>query len=218
MIVHLEPFWENKRTNLPEMEVALDPQTLRIASHMGILLDTLSPQQLDWEALSAKENTIIAYIQTLRAAGKRDLIPVYASRLSKGAYVATMSRVLQDITDEKEQRETLNLLEQYRLDVVFILNEQLGYMLNQHLANDLGKKEKPLKMLESSREPHHPEQRIANGFLPEHQTEDDRAIVASLRWFIMIEGQWNKTFGNLSLALRKALSECYPTSGILECC
>ncbi|KAI5370733.1 hypothetical protein Slin15195_G016060 [Septoria linicola] len=205
MIVHLEPFWEDKGSNLPEMEVALDPQTLRIASHMGILLDTLSPQQLDWEALSAKENTIIAYIQTLRAAGKRDLIPVYASRLSKGAYVATMSRVLQDITDEKEQRETLNLLKQYRLDVVFILNEQLGYMLNQHLANDLGKKDRPLRMLEPSREPHHPEQRIANGFLPQYHSEDDHAIVASLRWFNIIEGQWNKTFGNLSLALRKAL-------------
>ncbi|CAK1354823.1 Nucleoporin NUP84 [Cercospora beticola] len=205
MIVHLEPFWEDKSSNQPEMEVALDPQTLRIASHMGILLDTLSPQQLDWEALSAKENTIVAYIQTLRSAGKRDLIPVYASRLSKGAYVATMSRVLQDIAEEKEQRGTLNLLEQYGLDVIFILNEQLGYMLDQHLANDLGKREKPLKMLEASKEPHHPNQRIINGFVPEYHTEDDRAIAASLRWFNIIDGHWDKTFGNLSLALRKAL-------------
>ncbi|KAF2209329.1 hypothetical protein CERZMDRAFT_114011 [Cercospora zeae-maydis SCOH1-5] len=205
VVVHLEPFWDDKSSNQPEMEVALDPQTLRIASHMGILLDTLSPQQLDWEALSAKENTIVAYIQTLRSAGKRDLIPVYASRLSKGAYVATMSRVLEDIVEEKEQRETLNLLKQYGLDVVFILNEQLGYTLDQHLANDLGKREKPLKMLEASKEPHHPNQRIIHGFVPEHHTEDDRAIAASLRWFNIIDGHWDRTFGNLSLALRKAL-------------
>ena len=209
MIVHLEPFWDDKQSNQPEMEVAVDPQTLRIAAHMGILLDTLSPQKLDWEAQAAKENTIVAYIQTLRAAGKRDLIPVYASRLTKGAYVATMSRVLQDITDAKEQQETLGLLKQYRLDVIFILNEQLGYMLDQHLANDLGNKEKPLKMLEASREAHHPSQRIANDFLPEQATEDDRAIVASLRWFNMIDGQWEKTFGNLSLALRKALGKSF---------
>lgn len=207
MIVHLEPFWDDKRSNQPEMEVALDLQTLRIVVHMGIILDTLSPQKLDWEAQSAKENTIVAYIQALRAAGKRDLIPVYASRLSKGAYVATMSRVLQDITDEREQQETLGLLKQYGLDVVFILNEQLGYMLDQYMANDLGRMEKPLKMLETSQEAHHPSQRIASDFVPEHSIEDDRAIVASLRWFNIIDGQWEKTFGNLSLALRKALSK-----------
>lgn len=207
MIVHLEPFWSDKSQNQPEEEVALDPQALRITTHMSILLDKLAPPQLTKEEDYARENVTIAYIQTLRAAGKRDLIPLYAAQLSKGAYIQAMSHVMQDITDAKEQTETLSLLDQYKLDVVFILNEQLGYVLDAHLAKDLHGTERPLQLLEPSKEQYHPAQRISNSFLPEYETEGDVAVVASLRWFNMIPGQWKDTFGNLSLALRKCLGE-----------
>ncbi|KXT02713.1 hypothetical protein AC578_5450 [Pseudocercospora eumusae] len=204
MIAHLEPFWENASQNEPEEAIGLNPHTLRIAAHMGILLDILSPQDLQGDEAIAKMNVVVAYIQTLRAAGKRDLIPVYASRLSMGAYVMVMSHVLEDITEPKEQDETLQLLRQYDLDVVFILNEQLGYVLDKLLTKNL-KSEKPVNMLKPSDDAKHPGQRISEEFLADEHPEEDSKVLASLKWFDIVEGLWERTFYSLSLALRKAL-------------
>ncbi|EME88274.1 uncharacterized protein MYCFIDRAFT_55271 [Pseudocercospora fijiensis CIRAD86] len=204
MIAHLEPFWENASQNEPEEAIGLNPHTLRIAAHMGILLDILAPQDLQGDEAIAKMNVIVAYIQTLRAAGKRDLIPVYASRLSMGAYVMVMSHVLEDITTPREQDETLKLLRQYNLDVVFILNEQLGYVLDKLLTKNL-KAEKPVNMLKPSDDAKHPGQHISEEFLADEHPEEDSKVIASLKWFDIVEGLWERTFYSLSLALRKAL-------------
>jgi nuclear pore complex protein Nup107 len=207
VIARLQPFWRDGSQNQPEEEIALDTQALRIATHMSILLDTLSPPNLRDLELHAAENVTIAYIQTLRAAGKRDLIPVYASRLSQGAYVSAMGHVMQDITNEKEQGDMLSLLKQYNLNVVLILNTQLGLVLDACLANDVKQDEKPLNIVEGSHEGYHPSQRVRQGFVPQSPSEEDVSIVASLRWYNILEGQWEHAFGSLALALRKALSK-----------
>jgi nuclear pore complex protein Nup107 len=202
IFVPLGQFWEGSGT-LPEEEVALNPRTLRIANHMAIFLRVISGETLDGDARDAEENVAVAYIQTLRAAGKRDLIPLYASRLTPARATITMGRVLQDVTDHKEQQEILRLLEQYKLDNVQIINEQLRFMLERNIGEPI---ETPLKMLEYNTTPiTYPGQCIANGFYPVEPQDEDDAVVRSLRWFVIIDKHWEETFSALSLALRKCL-------------
>lgn len=202
MIVPLEQFWTGK-ANMPEGDVAMDPRALRVANHMAILLRVLSEATLDSDARDAEENVTVAYIQTLRAAGKRDLIPLYASRLNSARATLTMSYVLQDVSDYTEQEELLKLLVQYRLDDVQIINVQLRFVLEQKVGEGV---ETPLRMLEYNSTPiTYPGQCIVDGFYSVDLTEEDDAVVRSLRWFTIIEGHWKETFSALSLALRKCL-------------
>lgn len=190
--------------NVPEGEVAMDPQALRIATHMAVLLRVLSEEQMDDDTRDAEENVLVAYIQVLRLARKRDLVPLYASRLTTARSTVTMSQVLQDVTDMSEQEELLKLLVQYRLDSVKIVNEQLRFVIEQNLGDGI---EAPLRMLEYNTTPiTYPGQCIVNGFYNGDSTEQDEAVVRSLRWFWIIEGHWEETFAALSLALRKCLS------------
>lgn len=202
MIVPLNKFWTGGG-NLPEQEVATDPRALRVANHMAILLRVLGEEQLDGDTRDAEENVIVAYIQTLRAARKRDLIPLYASRLSHARATLTMSYVLQDVSDYSEQEELLKLLAQYQLDNVQIINVQLRFVLEQNVGDGV---EMPIRMLEYNTTPiTYPGQCIVDGFYAVEPTEEDDAVVRSLRWFTMLEGHWAETFSALSLALRKCL-------------
>jgi nuclear pore complex protein Nup107 len=80
-------------------------------------------------------------------------------------------------------------------------------VLDACLANDVKQDEKPLNIVEGSHEGYHPSQRVRQGFVPQSPSEEDVSIVASLRWYNILEGQWEHAFGSLALALRKALSK-----------
>lgn len=217
MILDLKPFWEEDR-NQPEAEVALSSQTLRIATHMGIMIRLLAGERAKKEnhEREAEENVYVAYIQELRAAGKRELIPLYVSRLHASRYIITMAEILGDITSSTEQNMMLKLMRQYELDIIKIINEQLAFLMNSHMATTL---EPDVRRSARIFEPaddatFYPGQRIIHGFFSEVLQEGDEAIVRSLRWFSLVEGYWQDTFSALSFALRKCLgrfaSTCRP--------
>jgi nuclear pore complex protein Nup107 len=114
-----------------------------------------------------------------------------------------VSQVLQDVTDHDEQVELLRLLEQYQLDNVSIVNEQLQYALDRNIGEAI---DTPLKMLEYNTSPvTYPGQCIVPGFFSHDPAKEDEAVVRSLRWFTIIEGHWADLFSALSLAMRKCL-------------
>ena len=206
MIVRMKPFWSHDG-NLPEAEIVLDPQALRIVVHINIILNVLRNEPRKEEARDAEENVLVAYIQSLRAAGKRLLIPIYASRLSVGRWVVTTSEVMQDITDVKEQEETMKLLVHYGGDIILVLNEQMSYALNNALSYQK-QLNRPLRMLETLKDTKfYPGQRIMAGFLPETTSKEDDSVVSSLQWYNLLSGHWTETFQALSLTLRKCLGE-----------
>ena len=219
MILDLQPFWQEK-SNQPEEEVALDPQTLRIATHMGIMIRQLAGEMAKKEnkEREAEENVYVAYIQALRAAGKRELIPLYVSKLHASRYIVTMAEILEDITSEKEQDVMLRLMRQYELDIIRILNEHSQFLMDRYMATTLEPHaRRPAKILEKVNDNLlYPGQRIIHGFFPEVPTEGDEAIVRSLRWFSLVEGYWQDTFAALSFALRKCLGMFRPTNCVMS--
>lgn len=192
-----------------EVEVALDPQTLRIAAHMSIIHRILSPEYLEGDELREDENVLVAYIQALRTAGKRTLIPTYASKLSKERYISVLGRVLQDVTAPQEQIHMVRMLQDADLDVIAILQEQLAWVMDTSFDGEYA--EKPLSILEPTKvSTLHPGQKINVDFLPAEVTTDDEAIVRSLQWFRLLRGGWDVTFKALTLALRRCLGVSVP--------
>ncbi|KAK3691115.1 Nucleoporin nup84 [Vermiconidia calcicola] len=192
---------------LPETEVALDPRALRIATHMSIVHRILSPEYLaglDGDELHEDENVLVAYIQALRAAGKRDLIIIYASKLRREQYIFVLGQMLQDITDSNERTRILSLMQKADLDVVSILNEQLKWVVSHSLGGEYVRQ--PLRILEDTEETKlHPGQRIDVEFLPNEILPEDEAVVRCLQWFQQLQGEWKITFDALALALRRCL-------------
>lgn len=192
--------------SLPELEVALDHQTLRIVAHMAILYGILNPEQLEGDELYEDENVLVSYIQLLRAAGKRDSIPVYASRLRGERCISVLSQTLEDISETREQREYLEFIKDTNIDTVSVMDNHLQRVLRNSL-NDQTRRP-PMRILERTTNTRlYPGQRIRNGFLPEQASEEDEAIVRSLSWFQLAYGGWKTTFQAMSLALRKCLGK-----------
>lgn len=202
--------------SLPEMEVALDQQTLRIVTHMSILYGVFNPDQLQGEELFEDENVLVSYIQLLRLEGKRDSIPVYASRLQQERCISVLSQTLEDITDTREQREYLEIIDDAHLDRIAVMTQHLDRVMKKFLDEKTTKHDH-LRILEPSQNTRlYPGKQIRNGFLPEVTDHDDMAIVRSLSWFQLAQGGWKVTFDALAFALRKCLGKFYTTQTILE--
>ena len=192
--------------SFPELEVALNPQTLRIAAHMSIMFSILNPGHLQGDELSEDENVLVAYVQALREAGKRDIVPLYASRLQRDRYVTALSRSLQDVTSEKEQKDYLSIIREFDLDIVAIMTEHLNVVMAKPIRGESAGG--PLRILERTEETKlHPGRTIMVNFLPEGYSQEDKAVVNSLSWFQLIPGGWKVTFEALSLAVRKCLGK-----------
>lgn len=192
-----------------EREVALDPRTLRMAAHISIIWRVLTREPLEGDDLLEDDNIVVGYIQALRMAGKRDLIPMYASRLQESRYTLVLGRVLQDISEGEEQTRMLKLLQDYNLDVVAILSEHLDIALQASFAN-MGEIKTSIRILERTTETKlHPGQRIIAGSLPDEVTQADEALVTALQWFQLYHGHWDVTFTALTEALTRALCKSH---------
>jgi nuclear pore complex protein Nup107 len=193
---------------LAEAAVALDKQTLRIVAHMYLVLTSIDKEPQPEEYIDAEENVLIAYIQALRAAGKRDHTVLYASRLREGRAVIAMARVFEDISNAREQQEMLGLMKEYELDSVEVLDELLARLLATTLRPQ-DNADKPLTILEDCEAGRlYPGRRIIDGFLDEGMDEEDVKILRTLQWFQLLPGHWALTFRALAKVLVGCLREC----------
>lgn len=190
-----------------EREVALNANTLRMAAHMSIIYRVLLRQPLEGDDVLEDDNILVAYIQALRMAGKRDLIPMYASRLQEDRHILVLGRVLSDISEGEEQNRMLKMLQHYGLDVIQILTEHLNIAFENSFA-DSNPNTKPLRVLEQTAETKlHPGQKIIPGFLPDEISQADEGLVTALQWFQLYHGHWSVTFKVLTAALVRCLRE-----------
>ena len=191
----------------PESEIVTSEHALRIVAHMQLVIYAIDDQPPLAEYKDAEGNVTASYVQSLRAAGRRDITPIYASRMEHTRYVLTMASVLQDVTDPIEQLTLPNLMQkEYGMDVESIYVEQLESILD-HKLESATSVSRPVRILEKCEISQlHPGQRIIEDLLVEGLDDVETKIVRSLRWFELLPGQWKSTFLSLSLALRMCLS------------
>lgn len=199
---------DGESQQLVEAVIRDDYDALRIVTHMLIMLRGFYAPLAQPTDSDAVDNVIAAYVQLLRANEKRDMTPMYASKMRPERGVASLAQVISDIAEPQESMDFIKLMEVYGIDAVAVLNGQYSYLLDQVLA-DQSDAETPLDILESTDDELYPGQRVRLDFFDPSTTNEEEALVSSLAIFFLIEGHWSVTFQALSYTCRKLLSK-YP--------
>jgi len=193
-------------SGLAEDKIVTDLRSLRITTHISLVLQVLRTDELAPEQVDIEDNVVDAYIQELRSAGKRDNTPTYASRLQPERYTIALSRVFQDVSSPKERQELLSLVEGFELSPKDILWELTNFLQDDLFGTRT--QAKALRMLESSDEDLYPGQRIKAGSLPSEVSPQEEAFVMSFEWFLQMQNHWTETFTALIKGLRDCLCKC----------
>lgn len=180
-----------------------DYDALRIVTHMVLMLrefhEPLSDSSSDPQAL---DNIIAAYIQFLRAAGKWESTPLYASRMSPIRGIKSLAQTMTDVQDIQEKMRFTKLISVYGMDPVAVLVEQAKYLMEEVLpSRSTGLAN--LKIIESTNEEIYPGQRVKLDFVAEGQGGE--GIADHLAVFYYMEGHWDICFETLAYACRKLL-------------
>jgi len=196
----------------PEDKVLTDPRSLRIITHISLVLQVLRDHQLQPNEQDIEDNVVDAYIQELRSAGKRDNTPTYASRLQKERYTIAMSRVFQDISSPREREELLGLVKEFDMSPKDILWELTNYLQDELFT--VVRTPKGINILEPTEDGVYPGQRVKIGALPSEVSPQEEAFVMSYQWFQELEGHWTETFLALKMGLRDALCKFGHLGGV----
>ncbi|KAL1306728.1 hypothetical protein AAFC00_005393 [Neodothiora populina] len=200
---HRSAATENRR----ETAIANDFDALRIATHMLIMLrEFYPPLSADTAETVAMDNIVAAYIHFLSAVGKRDLAPLYASKMAPARAKASLAQVLSMVDHVQDKVSFIKLMGVYGLDPMAVLIEQSRYLVrNLTLERDLN--EAHLQIVEETTDTVYPGQRIKLDFTSAatgSETLADHLIV-----FYLVEGHWDVTFSTLAYACRKLLLHGY---------
>lgn len=191
----------------PEDKIVTDPRSLRIVTHISLVLQVLRTFELQPNEQEIEDNLVDAYIQELRTAGKRDATPLYASRLQQERYMVAMSRVFRDVSSTRERETMLSLVAGFELRPKNILWE-----LTTHLQDEIfgeSPDAKGIRILEATNEDLYPGQRVKADALPSEVGPQEEAFVMSYQWFQQLTGHWNETFLALSMGLSNSLRMCF---------
>ncbi|RMZ80290.1 hypothetical protein DV738_g2824, partial [Chaetothyriales sp. CBS 135597] len=101
--------------------VAADQDSVRIISHLQLVLKALGLLPRYKHNQYRMENNIVNYIGWLQKGKKWNLIPLYASRLSEERIQKVLGTIYIDIRDDSERAVQVRLMKKYRIDVAAVL-------------------------------------------------------------------------------------------------
>ncbi len=191
---------------------AEDYDAMRLITHVLLIFQDLgldighSPRQ------TAVENIIVAYINFLHLAGKRELIPLYASRLSRERSELTLGRVLIDITNATERREQIQLMKELDIDVAAVLSMQLRLILEDQKSRDDGKADLvKVQILEDKPSVEQLGRQIKRDFMGEAISDDEDLMIRSFEWYMLLDGHWTETFAVGAMLYKRFLRRSFLT-------
>ena len=171
-----------------------DHDLLRILTHMIFIHQDLGFTLESGDRQYAVENIIVAYIDYLSKAGKQQLIPIYASRLSPTRSVECMARQLPFVLDASERHTLVKLMEQYGMDVGRILNMQLRMIiLDSHTNPEQERGFPKLHILDYSDEDQPKVRPIRANFIGSEISNDEQDLLHGFEWYLLLDGYWEET-------------------------
>ncbi|KAI9722347.1 MAG: hypothetical protein M1812_001819 [Candelaria pacifica] len=174
---------------------AEDYDALRVITHILLIYQDLGLPIGHGTRQIAVENIVVAYIDFLRLAGKRDLIPLYASRLSKERSMLTLGRVLIDITNATERKEQIQLMKGLDIDVAAALSMQLRLVLeDQNPRDDAKAGFVKVRILEGEPSVEQLGKQIQREFIGDAISDHEDLMIRSFEWYMLLEGHWMETF------------------------
>ncbi|QIX01454.1 hypothetical protein AMS68_006971 [Peltaster fructicola] len=187
----------------PEAVVIQDPISLRIVTHISVLLQLLRHDKLAVEEQEMEDNLVITYVHELNVAGKRDLTPLYASMLQAPCYTIVMAEVLPDVTGSKDKQDIVALMLQRGMNVPAVL----GRLLRNNI--DVVQAEREIRpkftILRNTSDERWPGQQIDLSLFPDTASPAQEALVNCLEWYLLLPDGWNEAFDNLAFAMHRTL-------------
>ena len=171
-----------------------DHDLLRILTHMLFIFQDMGLTIGKGDHQYAIENIVVAYVEYLGKAGKQQLLPIYASRLSHRRSVMCMGRQLPFITDTNERHTVMRLMNQYGMNVTGVLNMQLQMIILDTPPNPENTSAYPkLKILDYT--VHEPDsiRPIKSSFIGCNISGDEQDLINGFEWYLLLDGHWQET-------------------------
>ena len=189
----LEPFGDNR--NLEESVTApismADHDFLRLITHIIFLFQDLGFQFGEGERRSAMENIVVTYVDYLSKAGKQQLLPLYASRLSYRTSTICLGRQLPVIQDRRERQTMMSLMKQNGIDVPGVLSMQLQLIITDTSLSQT--KWPALRILEQTSKDASRVRPIRTGFIGDEVTDAQEDLIHGFEWYLLLEYHWQQT-------------------------
>ena len=167
-----------------------DYDLLRILTHMIFIFHDLEPNMAQ---TYGQENIIVAYIDFLGKAGKQQLLPLYASRLSPARAIECMARQLPFITDSGDRRTVMALMKEYNMDVVSILHTQLVMIILDTPPDVTHTGGFPHPRFLERAPNHNGIHPLKKDFVGYVATQDQQDLIHGMEWYLFLDGYWEDT-------------------------
>lgn len=185
-----------------------DHDLLRIITHTLFIFQELGLDIGDGDRRIAAENFVVAYVDYLSKAGKQQLLPLYASRLSPRRTQSCLGRQLASIRDHGERQTMIRLMKQNGIDVTSVLSMQLQLIISDNPPDGIHVTSFPsLHVLETTKDDRDLVHPIRKGFIGDSTTDDEKDLVNAFEWYLLVEGHWKQTLSTGTALYKHLLRE-----------
>ena len=186
-----EQLFEGCITSLIGMQ---DYDLLRIVTHIIFIYQEMGYDFGEATRSFATENFVVAYVDYLSKAGKQQLLPLYASRMSRQRATDCLGRQLPVIQQHDERVTMMSLMKQSGIDVPGVLFGQLQLIISDTPPSPASVKKYPdLKILEPIGTSDGQVRPVADGFIGEDITDDQIDLMHAFEWYMLLAGYWRQT-------------------------
>ncbi|KAF3939550.1 hypothetical protein ABW19_dt0210403 [Dactylella cylindrospora] len=173
----VNPAYEpEKDTNTPVD--CTDWKVLRVVAHIIIILQHLGQWPEIGPDAEAAQEVIAGYIRMLAAAGKYNVIPLYAARLSHARCVEVMGEVLLHVDGDTMRDDMIRSFNNYGLDIVSTLRRTMDNAFVQ-TAESYNHDELPIQVLS--------EFSLAWNARKKVEPEDEH-LIKTAEWMLLVDG------------------------------
>ncbi|KAL6718056.1 Nucleoporin nup84 [Lecanora helva] len=172
-----------------------DHDLLRLITHVILIHQDLGFDFGTVDRRHAMENIIVAYIDYLGKAGKQQLLPLYAARLSPQRSITCLGRQLPSILDRGERQTFMRLMTQEGIDVPSVLSTQLIMIIADTPTPDSksGPSFPNLRILEPANKDNVIPRQIHNNFIGDSVSGDQQDLIRGFEWYLLLDGHWRET-------------------------
>ena len=168
-----------------------DYDMLRMLTHIIFVFQDVGFHLPRGPRLFAVESIIVAYIDFLGKAGKQQMLPLYASRLSPERCITCLARQLPLVLETSERQMMMKLMKKYKIDVSSVLAMQLQLIIEDSPVDpNIYGNFPALKILEAESPDESMPRQIKARFIGEEITDEQYDLIHGLEWFMLLEGHW----------------------------
>ena len=183
-----------------------DHDLLRMITHIIFIFQDLGHNFQQDKHTEVMENIVVAYIDYLGKAGKQQLLPLYASRLSAKRSLFCLGRQLPAIQEHGERQTFMQLMKQYDINVPGVLSKQLQMIIvDTTPEGSIPPNYPPITILEQSRKDIMDLRQIRPNFIGDTITEDQNDLIHGFEWYLLMDGHWTPTMAIGSLIYKHLL-------------